>query len=233
MHCHDNHDSICENFDTLRNVIRDIEEKAESKDITCDAPQRGDLLYDVKKAKGHVEEWKAHVFRSENQDLAKQDASNSILIFLAWAMKFVQMKYREKQSEWFGKRGINWHISSVVARNTTGSLEVTSYAHLFDACTQDWFAVLSINENLLHINKAVRPSITEAYLRSGEAGCYYNNFLIAALKDVGQRAGINIRRYDFSEQQHGKDMCDRILCPMKAICKDSVTRATTSHLPVT
>ena len=50
------------------------------------------------------------------------------------------MKYREKQSEWFGKRGINWHISSVVARNTTGSLEVTSYAHLFDARTQDWFA---------------------------------------------------------------------------------------------
>ena len=79
--------------------------------------------------------------------------------------------------------------------------------------------VLSIIENLLHTVKAVRPSITEAYLRSDEAGCYHNNFLIAALKDVGQRAGINIRRYDFSEPQHGKDMCDRILCPMEASIK--------------
>ena len=64
-----------------------------------DAQQRGDLLYDVKKAKGHVEEWKAHLLRSENQDLAKRDALkkikvSSILIFLDWAMKFVQMKYR-------------------------------------------------------------------------------------------------------------------------------------------
>lgn len=125
MHCHDNHDSICENCDTLRNVIRDIEEKAQSKDIIFVAQQRGDLLYDVKKAKGHVEEWKVHLLRSENQDLVKQYALrqikvNSILIFLDWAMKFVQMKY---QSEWYGKRGIHWYNSSVVARNTTGSLK--------------------------------------------------------------------------------------------------------------
>ena len=72
-----------------------------------------------------MEEWKVHLLRSENQDLAKQYALkqikvNSILIFLDWAMRFVQIKYREKQSEWYSKRPINWRISSVVARNTTG-----------------------------------------------------------------------------------------------------------------
>lgn len=133
----------------------------------------------------------------EIKNALKQIKVNSVLIFLDWTMKFVQMKYREEQSEWYGKRGINWHFSSVVARNTTGSLEVTSYAHLFDACTQDWFTVFSIIENLLHTIKAGRPFITEAYLGSDKAGCYTNNFFLAALKDVGQRAGINIRRYLF------------------------------------
>ena len=32
---------------------------------------------------------------------------------------------------------------------STGELHVTSYTHLFDQCTQDWFAVASIIEDLL------------------------------------------------------------------------------------
>ena len=132
-------------------------------------------------------------------------------------MKFTQLKYREKQSDWYAKRGLNWHICTVVSLNNTGKLELTSYAHLFDSCTQDWFAVLSIIENLLSNVKAKYPSITKAYLWSDEAGCYHNNFIIAcaALMDVSKRVGIQVERYDYSEPQHGKDLCDRILCPLK------------------
>ena len=57
------------------------------------------------------------------------------------------------------------------------------------------------------------------YLRSDEAGCYHNSSLLAALRDVGSRQGIDVVRYDFSEPQRGKDVCDRILCPMKAAVK--------------
>ena len=39
--------------------------------------------------------------------------------------------------------------------------------------------------------------------------------LIASLKDVGKRIGVYVDRYDYSEPQFGKDICDRILCPMK------------------
>ena len=63
--------------------------------------------------------------------------------------------------------------------------------------------------------KTQKPHITHVYLRSDEAGCYHNNSLIAAAKDIGQRVGITVCRYDFSEPQYGKDVCDRILCPMK------------------
>ena len=132
-------------------------------------------------------------------------------------MKFVQLKYRERQSDWYGKRGLSWHISSVVTRDReTQKTKVLSYAHLFDSCSQDWYAVASILENLFVDIKEKSPEVKKAFLRSDEAGCYHNSELIAAAKDIGDRVGITVMAYDFSEPQQGKDICDRVLCPMKA-----------------
>ena len=53
-----------------------------------------------------------HIMRTQNQEKCKQ----SILLYLLevevfilsdWEMKFLQIKFREKQSDWFAKRGIN------------------------------------------------------------------------------------------------------------------------------
>ena len=220
--CHKEHNSICKNCEELKNVFQEFECKCQDKTtIKCDEEKRQDIYHDIKNSKKSIENWKAHILRSENQDRAKQDAlrcvnANTIVILIDWAMKFTQIKYREKQSEWYGKRGLNWHISSVVSLNAANKLQIISYAHLFNSCTQDWFAVISILEDLLNKIKADNPSITQAYLRSDEAGCYHNNSIIAALKKAGDRVGIKVVRYDFSEPQHGKDLCDRILCPMKA-----------------
>ena len=92
----------------------------------------------------------------------------------------------------------------------------SKHAHLFDNCQQDWFAVCSIFENLLKEVLATKPSVNCVFLRSDEAGCYHNNSLIASLKDVGQRLGIHVKGYDFSESAYGKDVCYRILCTMKS-----------------
>ena len=81
------------------------------------------------------------------------------------------MKFREKQSEWFGKRGLSWHISSVIFKDEDSrEVEVQSYAHLFDCCTQDWYAVASILEDLLVKFRSSHPSISQVFLRSDEAG---------------------------------------------------------------
>ena len=66
--------------------------------------------------------------------------------------------------------------------------------------------------------KTKNPSLESVHLRSDEAGCYQSNFLIAAviIRDIGQRVGIAVESYDFSERQSGKDVCDRILCPLKS-----------------
>jgi len=103
----------------------------------------------------------------------------------------------------------------VVSRDElTRELKVTSFVHLFDQCTQDWFAMASIIEHLLKYLKA--NDVKSVYLRSDEAGCYHSNFLIASVKDIGEKVGIAVESYDFSEPQSGKDICDRILCPLKS-----------------
>ena len=62
----------------------------------------------------------------------------------------------------------------------------------------------------------VHPEITQVSLRSDEVGCYHNNFLLAVVTDAGQRFGLTVTQYDFSEPHYGKDVCYRILCPMKS-----------------
>ena len=181
---------------------------------------KDDLLYDIEKALDAVNKWKAHIMRTVNQEMAKQDIienldSNTCLLILDWAMKFLQLRFREKQNDWYGKRGISWHISSVITRSQSDTIEVTSYAHLFDQCTQDWFAVTSIIEDLITQLKAKNQMLNTVFIRSDEAGCYHNNYLIAALKDISKRVGVTIEGYYYSEPQAGKDICDRILCPMK------------------
>lgn len=221
QNCHDKHNTVCNECEKLKKVLDDIESKCKET-VKHNIEARDDLLHDVRMSRSFIADWKAHVVRSENQDRAKQDffklvSPNTVAILIDWAMKFTQVKYREKQSEWYGKRGLNWHISSVLAKDgDSGKTQVTSYAHLFDSCIQDWFTVTSIIENLLITLKAENPSIERVYLRSDEAGCYHNNSIISALKDVSKRVHVEIVRYDFSEPQHGKDLCDRILCPMKA-----------------
>ena len=132
-------------------------------------------------------------------------------------MNLLQLKYREKQSDWFGKRGLSWHISTVIIRDPSleGRLQLRPYAHLFDACLQYWFAVCSIIESTLREINTEKPHITWVYLRSDEAGCYRRNSLISAARGTGKRIGLEVCRYDFAEPKYGKDVCDRILCPMK------------------
>ena len=60
----------------------------------------------LKRANESIFEWKAHILRSVHQDEAKKDAfeeldSESCVVVMDWAMKFLQLHYREKQSEWY------------------------------------------------------------------------------------------------------------------------------------
>jgi len=85
-----------------------------------------------------------------------------------------------------------------LASDGHGKLLISDYNHLLNSCSQDWFAVLSILENLFIAVTSSNPRVKKAYLRSDEAGCYHNSQIIAAMRDIGERVGVSVERYDFS-----------------------------------
>lgn len=218
--CSHQHNVVCPKCDDLKKLFVDMKALIDSLSTRFYShDQKDDLTYDLVEAEKQIFEWKGHILRSINQETAKEEIvenlnENSALIVMDWAMKFLQLKYREKQSDWFAKRGLSWHISSVICKGRDGKIQVFTYAHLFDTCTQDWYAVTSIVENLLQSIKE-DLQVTKVFLRSDEAGCYHSNNLIAAVRDIGDIVGVEVAGYHFSEPQNGKDVCDRILCPMK------------------
>ena len=220
--CSHDHNTSCNDREALKKAIQEIHSAIEKYSSKINNRKEDDLRHDAPVAEEKVKEWKAHM-HAHNQEKCEQSILLSLLedevfILSDWAMKFLQIKFREKQSELLAKRGVNWHLCSVIVKKG-GKLEVSSYAHLLNSCSQDWFAVLSILEQLMTVIKISHPTIKKVYLRSDEVGCNHNSSLIAALRDVESRQGIDVVRYDSSEPQHGKDICDRTSCPMKAAVK--------------
>lgn len=64
--------------------------------------------------------------------------------------------------------------------------------------------------------KRKSPEIVEVFARSDNAGCYHCALLLLSIPGIGQRTGIATSRYDFSESNSGKDICDRHISPMKS-----------------
>ena len=70
---------------------------------------------------------KAHQLRTVRQDKARLEILENLdyeSVFLTqdWAMEFLPRNYRGSQSDWYGKRGISWHISVAVRPATSWSL---------------------------------------------------------------------------------------------------------------
>lgn len=63
--------------------------------------------------------------RGVAQDLCRHDHFKKLAeVILDWAMKFLPLIYREKQSEWFAQKGFNWHVTVCVFKDSGDDLKV-------------------------------------------------------------------------------------------------------------
>lgn len=97
--------------DTLKQYIN-RESSQEEKNI---------LLHELSNSKGKIEIWKSHIIRTVNQDCCRTEMitalkPNQMIIIMDWAMKFLPLLYRQKQSDWFGQKGLNWHVCVCIFR---------------------------------------------------------------------------------------------------------------------
>ncbi len=183
------------------------------------ADKDDDLLYCYHQAAQAIESWKSHLLRFVQQDRARTDIlqlldASSVLITQDWAMKFLPQKFRETQADWFGKRGISWHIS-VVVRKVQDNLQHQTLVHIVKNSPQESNAVTWIMEHVLATLKEEHPEITTAYFRQDNAGCYHSVALLCACPQISNHTGIHIKRVDFSDPQGGKGACDRKAATVK------------------
>ena len=132
-----------------------------------------------------------------------------------WAMKFLSQKYRESQADWFGKRGISWHIS-VVYRRVSGVLQWQGFIHIIQACNQGSSAIVKIMQDVLKTVKMEHEEVTKAYFRQDNAGCYHSSSTFLSCPVIASSSGISIHCIDFSDPQGGKGAADRLAATCKA-----------------
>lgn len=219
--CSHQHTDLCDRCQSLQETLAKIERVlGETTFPTQDAKDEALFLFQT--AQLAIMSWKCHILRSANQDQARIDAlekldDNTVLIINDWAMKFLPQKYRESQTDWFGKRGISWHVS-VVYRRMSGVLQWQGFLHIVQSCNQGSAAVVKIMQDVLNTIKLEHSEINKAFFRQDNAGCYHSSSTVLSCPVISSSTGIEIKRIDFSDPQGGKGAADRLA----ATCKNHV-----------
>ncbi|CAF3184131.1 unnamed protein product, partial [Rotaria sp. Silwood2] len=104
-HCSHFHNMECDQCVMLNSTLNDIQTTIEGCDLT--EPIKLRYLHRFEQNTQLIWDWKAHLMRSVQQDCARIDVlenlqNDSVLVLLDWAMKWLPLKYREAQRDFFG-----------------------------------------------------------------------------------------------------------------------------------
>ena len=203
--CGHQHDLGCDRCNIFRDAIEEIELVLES--IKASDEDIDEMKYMIAQAKKNVHAWKTHTLRSINQDEAQTDImenldSNSVLVTLDWAMKFLPRKYRESQSI-----RLVWQTKNFMAHfccywKVHGQLQTLTFVHIFKKCTQDSPIVVAVIKDVVKQLKATFPEVKKVYLRQ-DAGCYHSAATLLAIQQISITHKVKMR-IDFSDPQGGK-----------------------------
>ena len=155
------------------------------------------MKFVLAQSKKNIEAWKAHILRFIKQDEARLDIlksldDSSVLVVLNWAMKFIPRKYRESQADWFGKRGLSWHISVAITKSTEEPLQMLTLVHLFEKSNQDSMYVLAIIDDVIEKLKNVIPGLKSVNFRQDNAGCYHSAATIFGVRQLSVKHGVSV-----------------------------------------
>ncbi|CAG2215847.1 unnamed protein product [Mytilus edulis] len=88
------------------------------------------------------------------------------------------------------------------------NFDIYSMVHIVEEQKQGWHIVSQIFSSAFKILKSINPHLKHAYIRSDNAGCYHALPLMGYLWKFRNELSLDVKQYDFSEAQSGKDLCD-------------------------
>ena len=216
--CDHEHNEQCQDCLLLKSTFLEIEQL-----LKTSIPEKENFNRALSKfqlLKESIDLWKSHQLRTVHQDRCREQIfenlpENMFYIYLDWAMRFLPQKYREAQREWFGKKGISYHISVAVMNNPSKASPASSqnsdstsspdkfvykvFAHAFEQCTQDASFVNSIVRDICERMKAKNPRLQRCAIRSDNAGCYKSAEFILSVPKIFFDTQIQIEKIDFGK----------------------------------
>ena len=220
--CGHDHLDVCDRCEILASVLSDIREAIErmsASNISRDIIE--ELTFTETQAKKNILAWKSHLLRCVNQDEARVQViealdESSVFLVQDWAMKFLPRKFRESQRDWFAKRGMSWHITVATRKAENREVQMMSFVHVFQTCSQGSCAVVSIMKDVIGKLKSRMPQLESVFYRQDNAGCYHCGATIVGASFACQCHGVALKRMDFSDPQGGKGACDRKAASIKS-----------------
>jgi hypothetical protein len=172
--------------------------------------------------------YQGHRIRVANQ----RQAINTILsdlegnegyVVMDYKMKFEAMYYREKTTDFYGKKGSSWHGAMIYSRYTSDQIQAHATEsdaplqphHIFyydqissDDSTQDNGAVMSYFEAICIKIREHFPHISAIHVQTDNARCYKAPELIYALYVIAHHYSLKIICYIHTGIQDGKGPID-------------------------
>eukprot|EP00105_Crassostrea_gigas_P039753 XP_019923901.1 PREDICTED: uncharacterized protein LOC105330822 isoform X2 [Crassostrea gigas] len=130
------HDVACDRCQLLPTAILNLKEILDKlADLSPNTKE--EMLVDIEAAEAKILEWKSHIVKTINQDKARTQTlkdlqPGDILLIMDWAMKFLPITFSEKQSNWYGQKGLNWHLSVCIYKDEDSNLKHRTFAHVMD-----------------------------------------------------------------------------------------------------
>uniref|UniRef100_A0A7E4V3E4 C2H2-type domain-containing protein n=1 Tax=Panagrellus redivivus TaxID=6233 RepID=A0A7E4V3E4_PANRE len=232
------HIILCERCEKLQKTLQAVLEFAVERsrlckeDELCGIDESDDREIEenlIRDAVFDINEMKKHQVRSRYSEIQRKGIvaeldDTAALITLDFAQKLLPSKFYEKQSDYFGKKGMSYHITNVLTKKS-GAFVTHDFVHILDETLQDSDAVIAIITDVL-TNISI-CGINKVILRSDNAGCYHSRSLLLSLAKISEATGVRIVRYAFSEPQAGKSSCDRKAAVVKNRVRDYIN---TNHI---
>ncbi|XP_063416575.1 uncharacterized protein LOC134698600 [Mytilus trossulus] len=221
--CEHVHTTTCQPCSRMYQIKDELQNLMTSNFPDINSKEKEEFEHDISVSTEKIWAWRDHLIRTVNQDSCKKDLlqnlqSHEVLIIADWAMKYIPQTFRETQSEWFGKQGISWHMICALVRKPQSendsndeddkNYDIYSMVHIVEEQKQGWHIVSQIFSSAFKMLKSIHPHLRDVYIRSDNAGCYHALPLLSYLWKFRNDLSLNVKQYNFSEAQSGKDLCD-------------------------
>ncbi|CAF1103379.1 unnamed protein product [Didymodactylos carnosus] len=192
--CNHKHNDRCNECENLAATLEIIEN--EIKNLVDDRELVDRALARLRISSDAIDAWKAHLLRSVNQGLCRQELvynlqDDTVFVYMNWAIKWLPEKYREPQENFFGKKGLSWHISVVVKEESSKDTVLKQESNFSSSADEDEIDDTSMQNDDEEEEETVHPTennySTKIYVHVIDHCMQDSEAVIAILSDVLKR----------------------------------------------